>query len=284
MVLKGDDKIEVKTSQDGKVGELVNSDGVFGLMDSNGNEVFKTSGVASAVNEFTIANAATGNAPSLAATGGDTNIAAILKGKGTGAVRLGQATSSDVRLEADQPIADSSGNEYLKFSKTASAVNEVTLTNAATANNPILTATGGDDNISLALGGKGTGGVLSLSNLTMTDAKNIVLDTTTGTQLGTAVSQKLGFWATTPVVQPVGAGQAEAGAQTQEVMTDSTGGTPATTISAFSSPPTQAECNNALASVLAQLAKIKADVTAVKTLEDAMRTANVSTGMMKGGA
>ncbi len=55
--------------------------------DPNGNEIIKTSYVASAVNEVTVTNAATGNAPTVAATGGDTNIDLTLSGKGTGKVR-----------------------------------------------------------------------------------------------------------------------------------------------------------------------------------------------------
>jgi hypothetical protein len=39
-------------------------------------------------------------------------------------------------------------------------------------------------------------------NLTM-NAKDVVLDTTTGTKIGTATAQKLGFWNATPVVQQV---------------------------------------------------------------------------------
>ncbi len=39
-------------------------------------------------------------------------------------------------------------------------------------------------------------------------AGNIVTDTTTGTKIGTAVAQKLGFWNATPIVQPSGATQA----------------------------------------------------------------------------
>lgn len=122
-------------------------------------ETQKWVGVASAVNEATITNAATGSGPSVAATGGDTNIPITLKGKGTGAVKLGQATSTGVQLEADQPILDSAGNEQIKFVKTSSAVNEVTHTNAATGNAPQVGATGGDSNIDLRLVPKGTGNV-----------------------------------------------------------------------------------------------------------------------------
>lgn len=60
-----------------------------GVLDGNGNEVVTFGSVASAVNEVKATNAATGNAPVLEATGGDTNIDLTIKGKGTGAVNLG---------------------------------------------------------------------------------------------------------------------------------------------------------------------------------------------------
>lgn len=42
----------------------------------------------------------------------------------------------------------------------------------------------------------------TMSGMTMTDATNIALGTTTGTKIGTATNQKLGFYNKTPVVQP----------------------------------------------------------------------------------
>src|SRR3990167_8753861 len=127
------------------------------LYDDNSNEVLKTGTTASAVNEITITNAATSGLPIVAASGGDTNVGIILRGKGTGAMHLGTSTTSDVRLLGDQPIADSSGNEYIKFSKTASAVNEITVTNSATGNAVTVGSTGGDTDIGLIIQGKGTG-------------------------------------------------------------------------------------------------------------------------------
>lgn len=56
------------------------------LHDANGNEILKRSATASAVNEVTLANAATGGAPGVSATGDDTNIGLSLSGKGTGLV------------------------------------------------------------------------------------------------------------------------------------------------------------------------------------------------------
>jgi hypothetical protein len=42
----------------------------------------------------------------------------------------------------------------------------------------------------------------------ITDAKNIGLGSTTGTQIGTATTQKMGFYGATPIVQRSGAAQA----------------------------------------------------------------------------
>lgn len=126
------------------------------VLDSAGNELVKFVKTSSAVNEVTITNAATGNGPSISATG-ETNVPITLKGKGTGAVVLGQATTLGVDLAADQPIRDSAGNELVKFVKTTSAVNEITVTNNATGAAPSVTATGGDTDIDLTLGAKGAG-------------------------------------------------------------------------------------------------------------------------------
>ena len=54
-------------------------------------------------------------------------------------------------------INDTNVNEQIKFTTTASAVNEFTITNAATANAPEISATGGDTNIDLKITPKGSG-------------------------------------------------------------------------------------------------------------------------------
>jgi len=56
-----------------------------------------------------------------------------------------------------EQIHDTNGNEALILGTTASAVNEVTITNAATAGNPVIEATGGNTNISMSVKPKGTG-------------------------------------------------------------------------------------------------------------------------------
>ena len=60
-------------------------------------------------------------------------------------------------------ILDSGGNEYLRFTTTASAVNELTLTNAAAAGIVTLAATGSDTDIALSIDAKGSD-ALNLNN------------------------------------------------------------------------------------------------------------------------
>ena len=57
------------------------------ILDTNSNEVAKITATSSAVNEVTFVNAATGNNPSIDASGGDTNIGLALKTKGTGVIQ-----------------------------------------------------------------------------------------------------------------------------------------------------------------------------------------------------
>jgi hypothetical protein len=54
-------------------------------------------------------------------------------------------------------IADANGNEEIIFTTTTSAVNELTIANAATGNFPNISATGGDANIGINLTPKGVG-------------------------------------------------------------------------------------------------------------------------------
>lgn len=66
--------------------KLTGNDAVA-VQDPNGNSILSTSYVASAVNQITTTNAATGLNPTVSATGSDTNIDLEIKGKGTGKVK-----------------------------------------------------------------------------------------------------------------------------------------------------------------------------------------------------
>jgi len=63
------------------------------------------------------------------------------------------------RPKVTTSIDDTNGNEVIKTPATTSAVNEITVTNAATGSGPTISATGGDTNIPLNLASKGTGAV-----------------------------------------------------------------------------------------------------------------------------
>ena len=180
------------------------------ILDTNGNELALLTATGSAVNEFTLANAASGAGPRLSATG-ETNVDLDLLAKGTGHVTVrGNNNPGVIQLNCEsnthgqqiksQPhstnttnimllpegadstlvsrvsvdtltsktltspkigtnILDTGGNELLKLTATGSAVNELTLANAATGAAPILSATGGDTNIGITLTPKGSGAV-----------------------------------------------------------------------------------------------------------------------------
>jgi hypothetical protein len=89
---------------------------------------------------------------------------------GTNAVDLGLAnltgtqtltnktlTSPTINDPIINEINDTNGNEEIIFTATASAVNELTIANAATGNNPNITASGSDTNIGINLTPKGIG-------------------------------------------------------------------------------------------------------------------------------
>ncbi len=116
----------------------------------NGEEMLILAATAAAVNEVTITSAATIAAPTILATG-ETDVPLTIGAKGTGSLSLRSGATGSVIL------ADESGNEILIAVDVASAVNEVTITNAATGVvGPILAATGETD-VGLNVDAKGAG-------------------------------------------------------------------------------------------------------------------------------
>jgi hypothetical protein len=79
-------------------------------------------------------------------------------------------------------INDTNGNELIGITATASAVNEITVANAATGTNPVISATGTDTNIGITLTPKGTGNVvLTSGNLVVASGNGIDFSATPGT-------------------------------------------------------------------------------------------------------
>lgn len=139
-----------------------------GLFDANGNETILTPATASAVNEITVTNSATGSPVSITATGGDTNINLNIAGKGTGTVNIGGGTAT-----GSVGLLDTNQTHYLQI-KPGSNI---------TADRD-FTITTGDAARTLNMGGDivtaasfTTSGVNALT-LTTTGATNVTLPTT----------------------------------------------------------------------------------------------------------
>lgn len=124
----------------------------------------------------------------------------------------------------------------------------------------------------LGLRATGAAAPLDSGTITLAEAANIVVGTTTGTKIGTATSQKLGFYNATPVIQPAAAGQGAVAAPT------------AYSAHASGAVPVVSNAATDLDTTAAALATLVTEVTNLRTLVDAMRTALVDTGVMKGAA
>ena len=93
--------------------------------------------------------------------------------------------SHNILIDDAHFIGDESGNEQIIFQTTASAVNELEVTNAATGNAPSIGASG-ETNVDLKILPKGTGEIVvgtGAANATITSngSHNLILDTNKGT-------------------------------------------------------------------------------------------------------
>jgi hypothetical protein len=95
---------------------IINSPTIGTLInDANGADIIKFTATASAVNELTIANAATGAGPTLSGTGTDTNVNLNISAKGTGAVRPSKLAPVHSTLTANGAVSTTSS--FIIFSK-----------------------------------------------------------------------------------------------------------------------------------------------------------------------
>lgn len=95
------------------------------ILDTNGNELLNVTATASAVNELTLSNAATGTDPILAATGGDTDVGIALQTKGAATVSIGSASATDSGI---LEILDDTGGESVSLTVPAALSGTYTLT------------------------------------------------------------------------------------------------------------------------------------------------------------
>lgn len=107
-----------------------------GIRDDSGNEQIIFQKTTSAVNHIEVTNAATGNAPSIQAAGGDTNIDLTLLGKGTGKVNVGTSGVGIISLSNGTPSGATAGRSVLSGNSTGGRLE---LSNDNGAFSPIVT-------------------------------------------------------------------------------------------------------------------------------------------------
>jgi hypothetical protein len=192
-------------SANGSTTTMLGSTVIGGL---SGNQSLQVNNVASAVNYAQIVGAVTGGTPTISAQGTDANIDLTYNGKGTGNhyFQVGGATNfriaggasivnypmvygsatgfspaflvqgSDTNINLQfsskgtgQCVFYTGSNLQTVFSNTASSVNWLNFTGAATGAAPTISAQGSDANINLVLNSKGTG-VVALGGSTVANS------------------------------------------------------------------------------------------------------------------
>jgi hypothetical protein len=112
-----------------------------------------------------------------------------------------QTNSAAIMIFASENYTPSAQGSDIVFQNTANGSITRTVKLRLFNNGNILIQNGGTfTNAGFRLDVNGT--VRIQDNLTLSDAKNLILGTTTGTKIGTATSEKLSFWNATPIVQP----------------------------------------------------------------------------------
>jgi len=123
------------------------------ILDTNGNELALLTATSSAVNEFTIANAATGAGPTISSTGDDSNIDINITPKGTGDVVLAGDT---VKVGDSGAAATLTSNGAGTLTVTTGGAADLVLsTNSGTDSGTITITDAADGDITIAPNGTG---------------------------------------------------------------------------------------------------------------------------------
>jgi hypothetical protein len=123
-------------------------------MAPSGGNAFWVGANNTSVNYLQVLGGPTGNSPQLIARGTDTNVG----------VRIGALNAGNVDLLASGDPNAGTGALQLRVAPTASAVNYVQVTGAATTASPVVSAQGSDANITMRLASKGTNPVAISTN------------------------------------------------------------------------------------------------------------------------
>jgi hypothetical protein len=148
------------------------------VADANGNESIIFNTTASAVNEITVANASTGNNPSITASGTDVNVGINFIPKGTGKIQI--SGNEIATINSTQTLT----NKTIDLGSNTLSGNVVTIgTTAITAGGTQLTLAGLTSVNGLSLTANTTGFSIAGSSKTLTINKSITLDGTDGTTI-----------------------------------------------------------------------------------------------------
>ena len=145
VTLTGTETLTNKTLTSPKVGTSI--------LDTNGAELAKVTATGSAVNEFTIANAATGAGPTLSSTGDDSNIDINVTPKGTGDVVLAGDTVK-VGDAGAAAVLTSNGAGTLTVT-TGGTENLILSTNSGTSSGTVTITDGANGDIDVTPNGIG---------------------------------------------------------------------------------------------------------------------------------
>ena len=113
-LLAADDEFIFKTHAATLTNKTLTSPNITGpnitgsINDANGAELIRLTSTASAVNEISVINAATGSSPSINTAGTDTNINLIVSGKGTGSVSISKAAYESSTITATGAASETS--------------------------------------------------------------------------------------------------------------------------------------------------------------------------------
>lgn len=126
---------------------LVTPDITTSINDANGNEIINLSPTVGAVNDITIANNSTGNAPSITASGTDANVDLAINAQGTGQVVISTNRFPTTNGSAGQVLGtDGAGNLSFVNVQTQSigtvSTSDATLTTISSLTLPTTTDTG----------------------------------------------------------------------------------------------------------------------------------------------
>jgi len=166
--------------------------GAFNLFGA-GVQQFQVLSTTAATNYIQTAGVATGGRPALQAVGTDTNVGLNLSSQGTGSVQIMTGLGARIGLE----VLD-----------TASAVNWLRATGAATGSVPMISVTGSDASVALNFGTKNTGAFSFYTDVLVTPAQQVSIlhtassnryITLTGSNAGNpTISTSAGSLAVTP--------------------------------------------------------------------------------------